>query len=68
MSGCQLQHLLSPYIGVLLPHIEELLPAYDRGEIDDVPLWTLLLEVLGKSFEVDDGCKSSYIALPEPEP
>jgi U3 small nucleolar RNA-associated protein 10 len=50
-----LQHLLSPYIGILLPHIEELLPAYASGSIEDEALWTLLLEVLAKSYEVDDG-------------
>lgn len=49
------QHLLSPYIGILLPHIEELLPAYASGSIEDEALWTLLLEVLAKSYEVDDG-------------
>jgi len=49
------QNLLSPYIGILLPHIYELLPAYADGSLTDISLWTLLLEVLGKSFEVDDG-------------
>lgn len=49
------QHLLSPYIGILLPHIEELLPAYAQDEIKDEDLWTLLFEVLAKSYEVDDG-------------
>lgn len=52
-----MKHLLSPYIGILLPHIEELLPAYAAGEIDDEALWTLLLQVLAKSYEVDDGGK-----------
>ena len=47
--------MLSPYIGILLPHINELLPAYVDGTIHDEPLWTLLLDVLGKSFDVDDG-------------
>lgn len=50
-----LQHLLSPYIGILLPHLEELLSAYSSGNITDPELWTLLIRVLGKSFEVDDG-------------
>lgn len=49
------QHLLSPYIGTLLPHIEELLSAYAANEISDPDLWALLIRVLGKSFEVDDG-------------
>lgn len=61
------QHLLSPYIGTLLPHIEELLPAYAEGSIQDEALWTLLMQVLAKSFEVDDGGEStlplSYPAL-----
>jgi U3 small nucleolar RNA-associated protein 10 len=39
----------------LLPHIEELLPAYVDGEATDPELWTLLVRVLGKSFEVDEG-------------
>jgi len=52
--------LLSPYIGILLPHIEELLPAYASGSIEDEALWTLLLEVLAKSYEVDDGGEHSY--------
>jgi U3 small nucleolar RNA-associated protein 10 len=54
---------LSPYIGTLLPHIEELLPAYASGEIKDEALWTLLLEVLAKSYEVDDGGESSYYTV-----
>ncbi|KAK8849743.1 hypothetical protein IAR55_005078 [Kwoniella newhampshirensis] len=49
------KNLLSPYISTLLPHIQELLPAYASGEIKDLPLWTLLLDVVAKSFEVDDG-------------
>ncbi|WWD20373.1 hypothetical protein CI109_104849 [Kwoniella shandongensis] len=49
------KNLLSPYIATLLPHIQELLPAYASGEIADFALWKLLLEVLGKSFEVDEG-------------
>ncbi|WVF68418.1 hypothetical protein IAT40_003183 [Kwoniella sp. CBS 6097] len=49
------KNLLSPYIATLLPHIQELLPAYAAGQIEDRPLHTLLLEVLAKSFEVDDG-------------
>jgi len=50
-----MQHLLSPYIGVLMPHIEELLQAYAEESIKDETLWTLLIQVLGKSFEVDEG-------------
>jgi U3 small nucleolar RNA-associated protein 10 len=57
------QHLLSPYIGILLPHIEELLPAFANGSIQDEALWTLLLEVLAKSYEVDDGGKSTPARL-----
>ena len=46
---------MSPYIGTLLPLIEELLPAFADGTIYDETLWTLLLDVLSKSFDVDDG-------------
>ncbi|WVQ66419.1 uncharacterized protein L199_004599 [Kwoniella botswanensis] len=49
------KNLLSPYIATLLPHIQELLPAYAEGSIKDEQLHTLLLDVLGKSFEVDEG-------------
>ncbi|WRT69783.1 uncharacterized protein IL334_006774 [Kwoniella shivajii] len=49
------KNLLSPYIATLLPHIQELLPAYAQGEIQDEALHSLLLDVLGKSFEVDEG-------------
>ncbi|CAD6568277.1 MAG: snoRNA-binding rRNA-processing protein utp10, partial [Tremellales sp. Tagirdzhanova-0007] len=49
------KHLLSPYLGTLLPHIEELLPGFADGSLKNTSLWTLLLNVLGKSFEVDDG-------------
>ncbi|WVQ95966.1 hypothetical protein IAU59_003065 [Kwoniella sp. CBS 9459] len=49
------KNLLSPYIATLLPHIQEVLPAYAAGEIEDQPLHTLLLDVLAKSFEVDEG-------------
>ena len=51
----EIQNLLSPYIGTLLPHIDELLTAFANGEILDRGLWTLVLSVLKKSFEVDDG-------------
>ena len=47
--------MLSPYIGTMMPHIEELLPAYAKGEITDENLLTLLLDVLAKSFDVDEG-------------
>lgn len=46
---------MSPYIAILLPHIEELFPAFAEGLLTDTSLWTLLLDVLDKSFEVDDG-------------
>lgn len=49
------KNLLSPYMGTLLPHIRELLPAFATGSVRSEPLWTLLLNVLGKSFEVDSG-------------
>jgi U3 small nucleolar RNA-associated protein 10 len=39
----------------MLPHIEELLPAYSKGEITDENLLNLLLDVLAKSFDVDEG-------------
>jgi len=39
----------------MLPHIEELLPAYANGEINDEHLLNLLLDVLAKSFDVDEG-------------
>lgn len=49
------RHLLTPYMGTLLPLVDELLAAYKAGEIADAGLWTLLLSVLGKSMDVDDG-------------
>lgn len=49
------RHLLTPYMGVLLPLIDELLTAYSVSEVDNANLWALLLSVLGKSFDVDDG-------------
>ncbi|WVQ84520.1 hypothetical protein IAT38_006674 [Cryptococcus sp. DSM 104549] len=49
------RNLLSPYIGTLLPHIHELLPVFASGSLRSFPLWTLLLNVLSKSFEVDAG-------------
>ncbi len=47
----------------MLSHMEELLDAYADGDIADIQLWTLLLQVLGKSFEVDDGGMSTYFLL-----
>lgn len=38
-----------------MPHIEELIPAYANGEITDIPLLNLLLDLLGRSFDIDDG-------------
>ncbi|WWC65921.1 uncharacterized protein I303_108543 [Kwoniella dejecticola CBS 10117] len=49
------KNLLSPYMAALFPYIQELLPAYAEGIITHRGLHTLLLEVLAKSFEVDDG-------------
>lgn len=34
------------------------MPAYASGSIQDEALWTLLLQVLAKSYEVDDGGES----------
>lgn len=42
-------------MGTILPHLEELLPAYQDGQITDEPLLLLILDVLSKSFEVDEG-------------
>ena len=39
----------------MVPQVEDLLPAYADGEATDPELWTLLVRVLGKSFEVDEG-------------
>ncbi|WVN90881.1 uncharacterized protein L203_106124 [Cryptococcus depauperatus CBS 7841] len=47
--------LLSPYMAILLPHVHELLSAFSFGSLNSLPLWTLLLNTLGKSFEVDEG-------------
>nr|XP_019009268.1 uncharacterized protein I206_05916 [Kwoniella pini CBS 10737]OCF48049.1 hypothetical protein I206_05916 [Kwoniella pini CBS 10737] len=49
------KNLLSPYMAILLPHIQELLPAYSEGLINHKGLHNLLLDVLSKSFEVDEG-------------
>lgn len=42
-------------MGTILPHLEELLPAYQDGQITDEPLLLLILDVLAKSFDVDEG-------------
>ncbi|KAL7425209.1 snoRNA-binding rRNA-processing protein utp10 [Cryptotrichosporon argae] len=49
------RHLLSPYMAVLQPHVDELLGAYAARDIADHALWALLLDTLATSFEVDDG-------------
>jgi U3 small nucleolar RNA-associated protein 10 len=49
------RHLLTPYMGTLLPLVDELLAAYKGCDIADLGLWTLLLSVLAKSMDVDDG-------------
>ncbi|ORX37624.1 hypothetical protein BD324DRAFT_650190 [Kockovaella imperatae] len=49
------KNLLSPYIGILLPHVQELLASFASGDLTDVRLWQLVLETMGKSFAVDDG-------------
>ncbi|WVQ74325.1 U3 small nucleolar RNA-associated protein 10 [Cryptococcus sp. DSM 104548] len=49
------KNLLSPYMATLLPHIHELLPAFSSGANTSLPLWSLLLETLAKSFQVDEG-------------
>lgn len=53
-------------MGTLFPHVEELLPAYQDGQITDEPLLILLLDVLSKSFEVDEGAfwtDASHLAM-----
>ena len=57
------KNLLSPYIGILLPHIQELLASYAAGEATDPAVWTLMLDALSKSFEVDDGAYWSDSSL-----
>ncbi|BEI90452.1 uncharacterized protein CcaverHIS019_0305220 [Cutaneotrichosporon cavernicola] len=49
------RHLLTPYMATLLPLVDELLAAYKTGEVADYGLWALLLSVLAKSMDVDDG-------------
>ncbi|GMK56611.1 hypothetical protein CspeluHIS016_0304510 [Cutaneotrichosporon spelunceum] len=49
------RHLLTPYMATLLPLLDELLAAYKAGEVADYGLWALLLSVLAKSMDVDDG-------------
>ncbi|KAL1412540.1 snoRNA-binding rRNA-processing protein utp10 [Vanrija albida] len=49
------RHLLTPYMGTLMPFVEELLAAYSIGEVEDESLWALLLGVLAHSMDVDDG-------------
>lgn len=57
MSGLldKFRHLLTGYMGTLLPLIDELLVSYSVGEIADAGLWALMLDTLAKSFDVDEG-------------
>lgn len=49
------RNLLTPYMATLMPFVEELLKAYADGEVEDPEQWTLLLGVIAKSMDVDDG-------------
>lgn len=49
------RNLLTPYMGTLLPLVDELLAAYSANEVTDSTLWTILLSLLAKSFDVDEG-------------
>lgn len=57
MSGLldKFRHLLTGYMGTLLPLVDELLAAYSAGDIADAGLWALMLDTLAKSFDVDEG-------------
>jgi U3 small nucleolar RNA-associated protein 10 len=49
------RHLLTPYMATLVPFVDETLDAYAAGEQADARLWALLLAVVAKSLDVDDG-------------
>lgn len=65
MSGLldKFRHLLTGYMGTLLPLVDELLSAYQKREITDAGLWALMLDTLAKSFDVDEGAFWTDAAL-----
>ena len=49
------KNLLSPYISILLPLIQDQLSLYASSTATQESVWTLILKVLALSFEVDEG-------------
>ncbi len=46
-----------PYLGMVEDELFQLLSRYRSGDLEDVPLWSAMISLLGRSFEVDDGCE-----------
>jgi U3 small nucleolar RNA-associated protein 10 len=57
------RHLLTPYMATLLPYVDEALDAYAACDATDARLWSLLLAVLAKSMDVDDGAYWTDVGL-----
>lgn len=46
--------LMTPYMGFMIQAFVDLLESFARSEEPNQRLWASLIQVLGKSFEVDD--------------
>lgn len=47
--------LMAPYTSSLLAPVTEVLSMYESGKLKDPVLWTELVELMDKTFRVDDG-------------
>jgi hypothetical protein len=57
------QSIMLPYLDMVEEEIFRLLSDYKSGEQHDGLMWMALISLLGRSFEVDDGCESCRPAL-----
>lgn len=58
--------LMTPYMGFMIQAFIDLLESFPESEEPDPGLWSSLVQVLGKSFEVDEAgtVRSSFIPSP----
>lgn len=46
-----------PYLNLVEDELFRLLGRFRAGDLDNVPLWVSMMSLLGRSFEVNDGCE-----------
>jgi U3 small nucleolar RNA-associated protein 10 len=52
-----IQAIMLPYLNLVEDELFRLLGRFRAGDLDNVPLWVSMMSLLGRSFEVNDGCE-----------